>query len=634
MIIIFVVLVSCWAGDAWSHTPVHNYVVVLLDASGSMNQSDPQFLRRDATKLLINLLRPGDRVILAEFGFGVRGLTDGAITLTPESQSKLFTAINKLSSRDRYTDILGAFQYAYNLISMLPPEVRQSFLPVVILLTDGRDDMPGQGDRRFLIEAKIHELANLGVKVHTVGFSGRSDMQTLKRAANLTGGDLWVINQAGDLLRGFFGLSRVLGNRWPLLEQSVSRGTAKVTLPEWSRRLVACYLPSVTTSERARSSAPITREIITPSYQILRFNDLPSNLLEFTLPASGTLLIDAEETLILQAHMGKKVPARLPFLFQAHITPARDGELGRPLFLAQTVLTLRLRHEGRPEITLTLYDDGQYEDGQAGDGRFGGFVSGLDEGSWNFLLTARTPHSPTLSVAGQLEALTAPVSVESPSLFSQLIFAPFTGRLHWKTYNLTEVPLTGEMILISDKGEKSSQALIWKGGEYQRATFVLPRDMKEGAAGLAVLRLSRQAEPIWEGKYNIRPWWVTGGIFIGVIGLVGLTFIFPRRSLQGSTLTVTATVAGENLFRILRVNRDGRVEASDLPQPLNDPGTFRARSGLWRRGIMYEPAPWCQPNFPGKRPPRKGHGYLLQGPATWRCASEQIQVEYRLNPRF
>ncbi len=631
--IFFTILFCGRTGIAWGLTPGHNYVVILLDASGSMKQSDPQFLRRKAARLLISLLRSGDRVVLAEFGTGVRGIPQGAVTLTPETQADLFAALDKLSSADKHTDILGACHHALELIRALPPEARQSFAPHVILLTDGKDDMPGQGDRSPLIEATIHELAALGVKVHTVGFSGTADMKILKKAATLTGGDLWVIHQAGDLLRGFFGLSRVMGNRWPLLEQSMDRGTARIALPAWSRRVVVCYLPSGPTSERARASAPITREIITPAYQILTFDDLPSNSLELALPAPGTLLVDAEETLILQALTGKKVPRRLPFPFQAHLTPARGGELGRPLFLAHSVLTLRLRQDGQPEMVLPLYDDGQHEDGRAGDGRFGGFVPGIGEGRWHFLLTARTPHCPTLSASGQVEALARPVSVEAPGLFSQFIRAPLTGRLHWKILNLTDIALTGELVLVYDSREKFSQTATWRGGESQDISLVLPGEMKAGAVGRAILRLSWQGEPVWEGEFRVWPWWLPIVAILGVLGLGGLTFIFPRRSPQGLPLTVTVEEPGQNIVRVLRVKRDGRVEASDLPHPFNEPGTFRARSGMWGRGILYEPAPWCQPHFPGRRPPRKGRGFLLHGPTTWRCASGDIQAEYRLSPR-
>ncbi len=572
--------------------------------------------------------------MLVEFGDGVRGLTDNAIILSPETQETLFKLIDTLSSKDRFTDILGACQYAVSLIASLPLEARQSFAPSVILLTDGKDDMPGQGNRDALIEAKIRELAKLGAKIHTVGFPGKSNMRILEQAANLTGGDLWVIHRAGDLLRGFFGLSRVMGNRWPLQEQVVSRGSVNIALPGWARRVVACYLPTHMTSERVRASAPVTQEIIAPSYQILRFGQLPANRLNLSLPSNGTLLVDAEETLLLQAEKGKKAPARLPFPFRACITPAQGGELGRPHFLAQTVFTLKLLHEGLPEITLPLYDDGQHEDGQAGDGWFGCFVSGLREGHWHYRLSARTPYSPTLSAAGQLEVLNTPVSISPPGQMSQWVLAPFTGRFSWNICNLTDFPLQGILILSGDNGETATQTLGWKGGECQRASLILARDWNKGTAGKVALRLSQQAETVWEGKYHVRPWWVPGGILFGVLGLVALTFIFPRRSPQGSTLTITATVSGEEVVRILKVNRQGRLEASDLPPPLNDPGTFRARSGLWRRGIFFEPASWCQPTFPGKRPPRKGPGFLLQGPVTWRCATEQIQVEYRLSPRL
>ncbi|MEM4720953.1 MAG: VWA domain-containing protein [Candidatus Methanomethylicaceae archaeon] len=625
---------TIWIGELWAQTPLHNYVVILLDASGSMAQSDPQFLRREATKLLIRLLRHGDRVILAEFGDGVRVHTPEAITLSSETQKTLFRLVDNLSSKDKYTDILGAFEYAVSRIASLPAEARQSFAPTVILLTDGKDDIPGKGDRTALIENKIRELAQLEVKVHTIGFPGKSDMKILEKAATQTGGDLWVLHRPSDLLRGFFGLSRVMGNRWPLQEHSVHGGSVTIALPDWARRLVVCYLPNTMLSEPIKASLPATEEILANSYQILKFGNIPSNRLDLTLPAGGTILVDAEESLLIQAEKVKRAPARLPFPFRAAIIPVKGGDLGRPHFLTQTFLTLRLRHEGLPEITLPLYDDGQHDDGQSGDGRFGGFVSGLSKGRWNYQVTARTPYSPTLAVSGELEVLANPIAVSPPGRVAQFVLAPFTGRLTWKICNLTDVPLTGELILTPDKGERTSQSVKNNAKECQSFSVTLPPSRHEGLSGQATLRMSGESEPVWVGEFRVRPWWLPSAVFLGLIGLAVLSFIFPRRSSVGSTITVTATVAGQEYARILRVNRQGRVEASDLPAPINDPGIFRARSGMWRRGIIYLPAPWCQPSFPGKRPPQKGRGYLLKGPTTWRCATEHIQVEYHLSPRF
>lgn len=632
-LIIFCFLTLYWTGQSWSHPSLHNYVIILLDASGSMKQSDPHFLRRDATKLLITLLRPGDRVILGEFGDGIKTHTNGDITLSPETQSTLFRLVDNLSSKDRFTDILGACQYAVNVIASLPVEVRQSFAPSVILLTDGKDEMPGQGDRSALIESKLQELAKLGAKIHTVGFPGKSDMKILEKAANLTGGDLWLIHQPNDLLRGFFGLSRVMGNRWPLQEQAVSQGTIHINLPKWAHGLVVCYLPTLPTSERVRISVPVTQEIITPTYQILRIDKTHSQRLDISLPKSGTILVDAESTLLLQTEKGKKTPAQLPFPFNAYVSTVQGVDLGHPHFLSHTVITLKLHQYGLPEIILPLYDDGQHEDGKPGDGRFGGFVSGLREGRWHYQLTARTPYAPTLSVSGEIEALAIPVSISPPGRIVRFFLAPFTGSLSWKICNLTDFPLNGEFALSTKEGKKFTP-LSWKGKECQKAELTILHDWHRGTAFQVSLRLSQQMEPVWKEQYYIRPWWIPGALFLGIFALVGLTFIFPRRSPQGSTLTVTATIDGETLVRILRVNRQGQVETSDLPHPLNDPGIFQACSGIWRRGIIYRPATWCQPTFLGERPPKKGHGYLVRGPITWRCASEQTEVEYRLSPRF
>jgi hypothetical protein len=390
--IIVILLWLLLSGSAWGSAPAHNFVVILLDASGSMKRSDPQFWRRDATNLLISLLRDGDQVVLAEFGDHVRSLTDGPLTLNSQSRPTIRAAIDRLTAQDQNTDILAACQYALQVIGALPAAVRQSFTPSVILMTDGKDDVPGRPNRRNLIEEKIKELTRLGARIDPVGFSSDADLVLLRAMADLSGGDLCVIDRDVDLLRGFFGLSRILGRRWAVSEQAVRAGSVRLSLPAWAKSVVVCYLPTNRTNERLRAQIPASQEIVAPSYQVLRFTELSVPSLEFQLPAGGgTLLLDAEAEIILQNLTGKKVPARLPFEVQAQILPARAEALGQPRFLAQTAMAISLWREGQPGITVQLYDDSQHGDGRAGDGLFGGSVAGLPEGAWHYRITAKAP---------------------------------------------------------------------------------------------------------------------------------------------------------------------------------------------------------------------------------------------------
>jgi len=633
-----IIVIPLWlllSSSVWGSSPTHNFVVILLDASGSMKRSDPQFLRRDATNLLINLLRDGDRLVLAEFGDEVRGLTDGAVTLNPQTRQTIRATTARLTSQDQNTDILAACQYALQVISALPAEFRQSFTPSVILMTDGKDDVRGRPNRSSLIEDKIKELAKLGIRVHAVGFSPEADLVLLRTMADLSGGDLCVINRDVDLLRGFFGLSRILGRRWALSEQTVSAGPVQLTPPAWAKRLVVCYLPKSRTGARMRSQIPAVQEIIDPSYQVLMFADLAAPKVDLLIPAEGGMLfLDAEAEIVLQSVAGKKVPARVPFEVQAQIRPAIAEDLGQPRFLTQTAMSVTLWREGQPEITVQLYDDSQHNDGQAGDGFFSGYVPGLPAGAWRYRITAKAPLSPTLATEGQMEALAMPLTVRSPGRLSQFLWAPFTKQLSWKICNQTDTPVTGEFSVTRREGEAISRPVIWKGGQCQEVSLSLPPQAKPGEFLQAAVFLSRQSEPIWEGQYRFIPWWLP--ILTGLIGigLVGLTFIFPRRSVEGSILRIVTKMNGEELVRVLRIDRHGRVAANDLPAPCNDPGVFRARSGLWRRGIVFEPASWCQPSFPGKTPPRNGRGYLLRRPTTWRCFYQTSTVEYKLSPRL
>ena len=260
--LMFFLTFSCsMAYGVLANSPTHNFVIILSDASGSMKQSDPRFLRREAINLLITLLRDGDKVALAEFGDGYRELTNGTVTLNSKTRQELMEATEKFSAKDQHTDILSAFQYALNQVTALPLEVRKSYAPTVILLTDGKDDFPGLRDRSGQILEKVKELAQLGVVVHAVGFSHGADLDRvlLRKVADATGGDLCIVEKDRDLLGGFFGLSRILGNRWAINEKVVAGGAVKLTIPPWAGKIVACYLPQNRTMEQLITQAPATR---------------------------------------------------------------------------------------------------------------------------------------------------------------------------------------------------------------------------------------------------------------------------------------------------------------------------------------------------------------------------------------
>jgi len=136
----------------------------------------------------------------------------------------------------------------------------------------------------------------------------------------------------------------------------------------------------------------------------------------------------------------------------------------------------------------------------------------------------------------------------------------------------------------------------------------------------------------WEGDLWVRPLWhlVAGGL--AIIILVGLTFVLPRRSPDGQII-VTGEMEGRQLTESIKINALGCAEASGLPEPLGDPGVFKARSGCWRKGVIFTPHPQCQPQFILKVPPRTGKGYLLKGPTTWNCRFSGGTAEYTYRPK-
>ena len=334
----------------------------------------------------------------------------------------------------------------------------------------------------------------------------------------------------------------------------------------------------------------------------------------------------------MQAKAGTKVPAKLPLRFQARILPARPGDLGQPSFLTNTAISLHLEGEQKESANVRLYDDGQHEDGKVGDGIFGGYLELSQPGKFRYRLIAKAPLSPPLYAQGQLDALAEPLKVTPPNWLSRNIWGRLTQSLTWKICNLTDVPLKGDLRVRGPQEVLVNNSMDLPGGDCQEVNF--PLDKVTGREVRAQLLLPKYQEPVWEGQLDILPSWILILWILGGVGLVCLTFILPRRSAQGSILMVVGEFGNENITHSLKIGKNGLVETNNLPSPLNDPGVFQARSGLWRKGIIFLPLSWCQPHFISKTPPRMGNGYLLKRTTTWSCRCEQGLVNYTLKPKW
>jgi len=175
-------------------------VILLLDSSGSMKKTDPQFLRKPAAKLFISLLGEEDRVSVVSFSDNGYPVSYLASAKKPRSQKRHFAAVDKISTKGVYTNLTAAIETALNVYRRNPKANRQLH---VVLMTDGEIDMgsakKNRALRKELLKGIAPKLAKQGIKLHSIAFTNKSDIDLLKQLAEKTDGNFYLAKTDKEL---------------------------------------------------------------------------------------------------------------------------------------------------------------------------------------------------------------------------------------------------------------------------------------------------------------------------------------------------------------------------------------------------------------------------------------------------
>ncbi len=168
-------------------TEIKYYDVVLsIDSSGSMLDSDPNNLRKTAAKSFVDAFLPGDKGAVVDFD-------DYATVLIHLTQDKdgIKAAIDKINSSGG-TDIGIAVSTSINELISENATVKNS--KAIILLTDG------QG---YYNESLTQIAAASNIKIYTIGLGNYVDESLLKSIADGTGGKYYQLTSSLQLAEAF-----------------------------------------------------------------------------------------------------------------------------------------------------------------------------------------------------------------------------------------------------------------------------------------------------------------------------------------------------------------------------------------------------------------------------------------------
>jgi Mg-chelatase subunit ChlD len=213
-VVLALLVVVLWGGPAAAE-PVRLRVAVVLDASASMKQNDPDLLARLAARLVADLADGRDQVSLVSFGTSARRL----VAAKGSENKKFMAALDALRPDESCTDYArGLSAAAAEFQGPRPPGERR----LVVFLTDGeyhparagedrckadtRFESPrlADADRKAFAErvtAAAADLSRRGAKVFVVGLGRGFDKAErskalLAKVAQGTGGRLLVAGSA------------------------------------------------------------------------------------------------------------------------------------------------------------------------------------------------------------------------------------------------------------------------------------------------------------------------------------------------------------------------------------------------------------------------------------------------------
>ncbi|MHB8550627.1 MAG: vWA domain-containing protein [Acidiferrobacterales bacterium] len=196
-------LISVWPMEAVAGG--HGIDAVLtIDSSGSMKYSDPLKLRVPAAKLFVSLLGASDRVGVISFsdlGYPVIGLTP---PWPIPDRSRLFSAIDKVSSRGAHTNLYDALRSAQRMLVQEGNPHRRRY---IILMSDGKMDTGHKTLDDSLLRRidtqLLPQLRKQGIRVYTIAFTASSDAALLENMARSTSGQFRLARTDADLHRVF-----------------------------------------------------------------------------------------------------------------------------------------------------------------------------------------------------------------------------------------------------------------------------------------------------------------------------------------------------------------------------------------------------------------------------------------------
>jgi hypothetical protein len=189
---------------------------LIIDSSGSMEDSDPKDIRKSGASQIMDLLEGNESVFIVDF--------DGSATWLNHDQwqnwdrNSLKQAINRIDS-DGSTNVGLGLTVMRDAIQ---DKISSSTKTAILLLSDGKS--PYNKEAEWFINN-----GTIKIPVHTISYKDQCDAALLSEIALSTGGSFIQANDENDIVRAFYLFYNKLNNGSKILSINdvISQGESK-----------------------------------------------------------------------------------------------------------------------------------------------------------------------------------------------------------------------------------------------------------------------------------------------------------------------------------------------------------------------------------------------------------------------
>ena len=181
-------------------------VVVVMDASGSLNETDNKGYRHDAVGLFVDLLpSKGNYVGSVIFSTQLDDSKDVALLESFDDKQKFKENLKSVVPDRGYTNIGAALEAA---VKMLEKGGDKDLPSVIIFLSDGNTEMPDDDQLEESLQKKadaLQKARNEGIRIFSVCLNadGSADTSEMRQLSEGTNGEFREVKRAEDLIDVF-----------------------------------------------------------------------------------------------------------------------------------------------------------------------------------------------------------------------------------------------------------------------------------------------------------------------------------------------------------------------------------------------------------------------------------------------